>query len=161
MIKLNKLKNEINRIKNVVLSISSGGKSKPKIMPPISRFQRPAEDQFQNKAIIDPSGNIKTMYSFEYLKQQNEADNQYSNPYSYTEGDSKDENVPLKQQSLTNLKGLNAYKKSGILKIKGSQQHSNLDTSLLSQNDQSLVNSTLNLSYVEDMNETDDQYSSK
>ena len=155
------MKNEINRIKNVVLSISSGGKSKPKIMPPISNAQKPIDNQYQNKFGYEPTKNVRTLYSFEHLKQQNEQENQYANPYNYTEGDSRDDQVPHKQQSLTNLKGLNTYKKSGILKIKGSQIHSNLDNSLLSHNDPSIANSTLNLSYTEDLNETDDQYSSK
>ena len=159
MIRLNKLKNEISRIKTVVLSISSGGNSKPKIMPPISNAQKPIENQYQFKSGTD-SNNTKTLYSFEYLKQQNDNDN-YSNPYNYTEGDSREDGVPHKNQSLTNLKGINSYKRSGILKVKGSQIHSNLDYSLTSQNDKSIASSAINLSYTEDLNDGDDQYSSK
>lgn len=147
-----KLKNEINRIKNVVLSITSGDtNAKPKIVAPYGNTQ--STSYIVNKQVNqDQSISMRSNNSFE--NSQLNSQMQTHNAYSYTDNDA----IAIQKQHFSNLKSSNTpYKRSGILKMKGT--NANLDNSVSSVYDHSAVNSTINLSYLEDNDHKDNIFS--
>jgi hypothetical protein len=152
-----KLKNEIDRIKNVVLSITSGGNNvKPKIIPPSGNIQEILY-KTNNKVNQDQAVSVRAMNSYEDFRLNTQKHNPNTPNYADNEA------MAIKQQNFANLKSSNnPYKLSGILKSKGANV--NLDYSLASALDQSVVNqsaanSSVNISYQEEYEQKDDIYS--
>lgn len=141
-----KLKNEIDRIKNVVLSITSGSKNmRPKIIPPMTNAQQ--------KITLPP----KMTLDYSIGGTSHGTPNERHDAYGFADIDNKSDIIEAKQQSFANLKA-NNYKRSGILKMKKNSLGPNLDNSYTSNHDVSGVNSTVNLSYNDELNESDDPY---
>jgi len=153
--KAKNLKDEIDRIKNVVLSITSGSsKAKPKIIPPMVNAQQRMTLTSSKKSVPEIPAQGRTLASYENFKVNQESYESNNNPYGYPDAEA------IGIRKLSYAGNVNAaYRKSGILKMKESQNASQLDQSVSSKNNPSGVNSTLNLSYHEEFDEYDDPYS--
>lgn len=154
-----KIKNEVDRIKKVVLSITSGTNQKPKVMPPIYNAHTSVERHNQNlsKSFLENSGSIRTKQSYENFRASiSKKENPY-NPYSFNETEEPEEKtVNTKQMNFAGLKASNYYKRSGILKMNNGGNNLN-DMSMLSNPElASGVNSTVNLSFIDDGAEIDE-----
>jgi len=126
-----KIKNEVNRIRNIVLSVSAGGSlNKPKIIPPLKNAQTVAEKHNRrvNKSLFDASNSVKTKQSFENFRTAHKhASHSIFNIEN--KGDSTlDENEVNgfeTQRSVINLKNSAQKKLAGILKYNTGVYHSN------------------------------------
>lgn len=123
------MKNEINRIRNIVVSISTGNvTSKPKIIPPLNNAQTMADKHNRkiNKSIMDTSSNVKTKQSYENFRSSNKESASYAYFNNKESDNDEDEQAPemVNQRSLTNLKASAHHKRSGILKFNTSVYNS-------------------------------------
>lgn len=112
-------------------------------------METPSVSYINNKQVNqDHSISLRSNNSFENSQMQTH------NAYSYTDNDA----MAIQKQHFSNLKSSNTpYKRSGILKMKG--KNVDLDNSVSSAYDHSGVNSTINLSYLEDNDHKDNIYS--
>jgi hypothetical protein len=125
-----RVKNEINRIRNIVLSVSAGSStSRPRIIPPLKNAQTMAEQHNRkvNRSLFNLNRSVKTKQSYENFRSSHkEASYSYFNLNKLNKAEDADEVVEFtSQRSLTNLKSTGYQKRTGILKFNTGVYNSN------------------------------------
>lgn len=123
-----RMKNEINRIRNIVINVASH--SKPRVISPLKNAQTSIEkhNKSLNRSVFDISQAYKTKQSYENFRsaKKNTGHVSYFNVNKDGHEVSDDEVISTaNQRSVTNLKSSGIQKRSGILKFNTNVYNSN------------------------------------